>query len=741
MRKRLYILLLLLVKTASYAQHNDADAGITVIEPLHALNSGQSEYAPFFWKNKLYFISNRNNHFALYLSERTSRNAVSSVFQPEKEPGTYTIPQHLAHKINSKYNEGPFCFVENGIYITCNQYNRSFSGNPPLEIRYSVFDNQKGFTEARRISIDLPDSVPFGHPAVINDSLMVFSAKIYDGKGKTDLYYSIRKNKRWQRPVNISSINSSSDELFSNYNNGYLYFSSNRPGGYGGLDIYRTKVSGLQFSTPELMKNPINSPFDDFGLWIDPTLRWGYFTSNRSNTEDDIYWFSFAPPLFEDCKPFVKPNYCFLFYEESGIESKDTLGMYYEWSFGDGEKSRGLEVRHCFPGPGKYKVELNIVDKSSGAVFYNQVSYDFLIEGGRVLSFELPDTIVAQKPVIFKPQLYSPNKVSGKVSFHWYFGDRNNSNKAFTSHAYEEAGKYTVKLSAFETKGDSVIKACVEKPLIVMSSADYALLAKNHVNPIRDKNPLIKKNNSGSSDTIIPALANARTEQTPNWKYDHLYKINEEDTSYSYKVHLGISPNMISPNDTTFRGLSPISYNKINDLYHYSFGNAHNLAESKPLYNEARKKGFENAIVVAFKGDSLIFGSNMNNIFKLIGDSIKLTNGMDTTKNISLIIFFGNGKCTLSDEARKHLDKLLQQIKNKYVKNIQVTGHTDESGSAELNDKISLQRALSVTDYFINKGIGKSVIKTSYKGNKQPLFPGNEAKSDYNRRVEIEIFF
>ncbi len=748
LKKALYIYFLFVV-TTYYAQQSSADSSIVIIEPLHALNSGKSEYAPFFWRNKLYFISNRNNHFALYLSDKISRNGVSGVFQPEKEPGTYAIPQHLAHKINSKYNEGPFCFVEKGIYITCNQYNRSFSGKgQPLEIRFSSFDAEKGFTEAKRISIDLPDSVSFGHPAIMGDSLMVFVAKMQGEKGNTDLYYSFRKDKRWQRPVPVTTINSSADEMFPFYSNGYLYFSSNREGGYGKLDIYKSKVNGVDFGIPELMKSPINSTADDFGMWIDPGHRWGYFTSNRSNTEDDLYWVSFDPPIFENCKIFEKPNYCFLFYEESGIESKDTLGMYYEWSFGDGVKARGLEVKHCFPGPGKYKVELNIVDKSSGAVFYNQVSYDFFIEGDKVVYFDIPDTVQVEKPVIFAPQLYSRNKGQARYSYHWSFGDHNNSNKTITPHIYKDPGHYTIKLSVFESKGDSVFRTCVEKNIHVSAPGEPVhnnqafTTKKNEKLSAQDKNLIRNASAGSSSDSILVAPLEAGKGKTPTWKYDPLYRINEEDTTYNYKVHLGISPNMLSPNDTVFKGLSPISYNKINDLYHYSFGNVHKLAESKPLYNQARSKGFENAIVVAFKGDSMIFGSNMENIFKLIGDSIKLPNRSDTVKNISFMVFFSNGKHVLSDEAKRQLDRILDQSRNRFIKTVRITGHTDDSGSLEINDKISLQRAMNVAEYFIKKGMDKSLIQTTYKGSKQPLLPGNDDKNrDYNRRVEIEIYF
>ncbi len=724
------------------AQHpsNNPDSMLIMVEPIHTLNSGKSEYAPFLWKNKLYFISNRNNHFALYLSDKSSRNVPAIVFQPEHEPGTYAIPQHLAHKINSKYNEGPFCFTDAGIYITCNQTNRNFTeSSPPLEIRFSSYSGEKGFTEAKRIPIALPENVSFGHPTLVHENMLIFSAKT--NSEKVDLFYSIREDNYWKTPVNISSLNTLYNEMFPFYNNGYLYFSSDRPGGKGKLDIYRCSLNNLDFGTPEPLRNPINSSADDFGLWASPNNKWGYFTSNRGNSEDDIYWFTTDPPLFENCKPIEKPSYCFLFYEESSFESRDTSGMFYEWNFGDGAKARGLEVKHCFPGPGKYKVELNIVDKSSGAVFYNQVSYDFFIEGEKVVYFDIPDSVYTEKPVIFSPQLYSPTKHLGKVHYHWNFGDRTSSNKTITPHIFNEPGKYSVKLSVFESRGDSVFKTCVEKQIQVIRSSETTTLHQKdgHYRSDLISEP-IRNPNKSLHDTILAENPKALQENKSSWKYDPAYKIDNEDTTYTYKVHLGTSMNKINPNDSIFKGLSPITYNKINDLYHYSYGNVHHLAESKPLFNQARKKGFENAIVVAFKDDSLVYGSNIEHLFKFIDDGIKMPD--QSTKNISLIIFFGYGKAALGEEARRQLDKLIEQIKYKTLKTVRVTGHTDDSGSIEINDKISLLRAENVSEYLFRKGIDKSFISTSYMGSKQPLLPGDPEKNrNYNRRVEIEILF
>ncbi|MBK6522561.1 MAG: PKD domain-containing protein [Sphingobacteriaceae bacterium] len=51
------------------------------------------------------------------------------------------------------------------------------------------------------------------------------------------------------------------------------------------------------------------------------------------------------------------------------MDTKDTTAMDYEWRFGDGATKRGLEVKHCYQTPGKFLVELNVVDKTTGTVF------------------------------------------------------------------------------------------------------------------------------------------------------------------------------------------------------------------------------------------------------------------------------------------------------------------------------------------------------------------------------------
>jgi len=79
--------------------------------------------------------------------------------------------------------------------------------------------------------------------------LMIFASDRPGGLGGYDLYYSILKNGKWSSPVNMGpKINSSSDEyrpvigFNPEFTNKYLIFSSNRPGGKGGFDLYFTGI-------------------------------------------------------------------------------------------------------------------------------------------------------------------------------------------------------------------------------------------------------------------------------------------------------------------------------------------------------------------------------------------------------------------------------------------------------------------------------------------------------------------
>ena len=98
--------------------------------------------------------------------------------------------------------------------------------------------------------------------------------------------------------------------------------------------------------------------------------------------------------IFSGCDTMKRNNYCFTFAEENTPLDNDTIGLTYEWDFGDGTKSKGIQVDHCFRCPGNYLVQLNMIENKTGVVFYNKASYDFTVEGLQQLCIDGPDTVM-----------------------------------------------------------------------------------------------------------------------------------------------------------------------------------------------------------------------------------------------------------------------------------------------------------------------------------------------------------
>jgi OmpA-OmpF porin, OOP family len=103
-------------------------------------------------------------------------------------------------------------------------------------------------------------------------------------------------------------------------------------------------------------------------------------------------------------------------------------------------------------------------------------------------------------------------------------------------------------------------------------------------------------------------------------------------------------------------------------------------------------------------------------------------------------IFFDTGKATLRDESAPELDRIVSEMNNKPKLVIELGGHTDNVGSNELNQKLSQDRADSVREYLIGKGIEPDRIQSKGFGETKPVAPNDTDEGrQQNRRVEFTI--
>jgi len=106
--------------------------------------------------------------------------------------------------------------------------------------------------------------------------------------------------------------------------------------------------------------------------------------------------------------------------------------------------------------------------------------------------------------------------------------------------------------------------------------------------------------------------------------------------------------------------------------------------------------------------------------------------------NVDLSIQFEFDSAKLLPESRPLLDNLAKAINSDKLRGFTfvVEGHTDIVGSAEYNQKLSDQRALSVLAYLASKGVSKERLKALGKGSTELLMPDKPDAAE-NRRVRI----
>ena len=122
------------------------------------------------------------------------------------------------------------------------------------------------------------------------------------------------------------------------------------------------------------------------------------------------------------------------------------------------------------------------------------------------------------------------------------------------------------------------------------------------------------------------------------------------------------------------------------------------------------------------------------------GTGVEVTQTADNQLKLHIPndISFASGRADLQPRLRPVLDQFAQGLGEQPGVEVFIVGHADSSGSSAINDRLSLQRANSVRDYLISRGVKASVLRTEGRGSREPV-AGNdtEAGRAQNRRVEI----
>lgn len=273
------------------------------IKNVKLLNGAKDDFSPLFFENGLIYCSNSRKVKKGDDAEKApdDLNLKYALFDTL---GNLARPSSFGKRTNSKTHEGPSCFSKSGdtLFLTRNMSKggidkKSKNGLYTLKIYLKTRDSSGAFVGDKILPFELSDYT-YCHPTLSADGKrLFFASNMPGGFGGMDLYM-IRKinDTTWTAPINLGPrVNTPKNEVFPFMkDDGMLYFSSNGLSkGKGGLDIYMIDIdkrNGLAMPLSE----SFNTQWDDFGITFLPKSNdKGYFSSNRQGGQggDDIYSF------------------------------------------------------------------------------------------------------------------------------------------------------------------------------------------------------------------------------------------------------------------------------------------------------------------------------------------------------------------------------------------------------------------------------------------------------------------
>lgn len=280
------------------------------------INTPYSEHSPAFFQGGLLFASDRKedspvsrtNAFTGYsfLDFYYATGATAEVSTCGLS--TFGKVEKADDGLNSTYHDATISFALNGelAFFTRTSFaHRSKEGLAKLKIFMARKTGPGQWSESELLPFNEND-YSYAHPSITPDGKrLFFSSDREGGYGGMDIYVSEFINGSWTSPMNVGpTINTEGNELFPHYafENRTLYFSSDGHLSLGGLDILSVEEKERRNWGPVTnLGVPINSFADDFGMAVSADGMYGYFSSDRIGGlgQDDLYSFCKISSRFE----------------------------------------------------------------------------------------------------------------------------------------------------------------------------------------------------------------------------------------------------------------------------------------------------------------------------------------------------------------------------------------------------------------------------------------------------------
>ncbi len=268
---------------------------------LDTINTPYSEFSPVIYNDSLVFMSDRVADNMNFARNKYNGGNYFKVFVAAPANKGFAKPSLFSSQINgvnSDYNIGPVSFTGNGNEAFFTEVAAIQGKGFVNHMKIYYCERSGGKWEKRSAFAYNSDSYSVMHPAISADGKkLYFASDMPGGFGGMDIYVCVRTADGWSKPQNLgANVNTGGNECFPYMrNDSTLFFSSDKHFNYGGLDIFSCReVNGVWTDVHNLGAD-VNSSADDFGICFNRNNRTGYFSSSRTGGKgrDDIYSFTF----------------------------------------------------------------------------------------------------------------------------------------------------------------------------------------------------------------------------------------------------------------------------------------------------------------------------------------------------------------------------------------------------------------------------------------------------------------
>jgi len=304
----------LAISQINYLDNINKNSGRYVVENA-GINTKYSDFGSAFFNNTIIFTSAKDTGGITNRRHSWTGEGFTNLYEANVvSEGFLTEPKKFSSNLNSRVNESTPVFTKDGktVYFTRNNFINRKIGKDINKI--TLLKLYKANIDGEKWSniIELPfnnNNYNIAHPALSADEHTLYFASDMPGTlGQSDLYkIAINSDGTFGAPENLGNkINTEGRETFPMLtSDGEFYFASDGYPGLGGLDVFVSKMDkDGSFGEVLNVGEPVNSSYDDFAFLINESNRLGYFTSNRPGGKggDDIYKFKEIKKLVIKCE-------------------------------------------------------------------------------------------------------------------------------------------------------------------------------------------------------------------------------------------------------------------------------------------------------------------------------------------------------------------------------------------------------------------------------------------------------